>query len=104
MGGVINFDLLPVCLLHLVNDARVSRDDIHIELPAQSLLYDLHVEQTEKTTAETEAQSHGILRLIDEGGIVDLQFSQGGFQMFEISGIDRVNPAEDHRMNLLKPR
>ena len=33
-------------------------DDIHIKLTVQSLLYDFHVEQSEESATETEAQSH----------------------------------------------
>ena len=35
---------------------------------------------------------------------VQSQLADGCFQMLEVAGVDRINPAEDHRMNFLKPR
>ena len=38
-----------------VGDVGDGRDDVHIELTVETLLNDLHVEQTKESTAEAEA-------------------------------------------------
>ncbi len=87
---------------HFVDHARGGRDDIHVVLAPEPFLDDLHVEQPEKTAAKTEAERDRAFRLIDEGGIVHPQLADGGLQMLEVGGVDRINSAEDHRMNFLE--
>src|SRR5205814_536429 len=87
-----------------VNDAWRRGDDVHVVLAPESFLNDLHVEQTEEAAPKTEAESDGTFRLIHERGIVQAQLSDRGFQMLEIGGVNRVNAAEYHRMDLLEPR
>ena len=51
-------------------------DDIHVELSVETLLHNLHVEQSEESTAEAEAQGNGGLGGKGQRGIVELQFLQ----------------------------
>ena len=101
-AGVVDLHLGAVGELHLVDDARVGRDDIHVELATEALLHDLHVEQTEEPATEPEAQRRGAFRLIAEGRIVDLEFAHGELELLEVLGRDRVDPAENHRLDLLE--
>ncbi len=87
---------------NLVNDARGGGDDVHVVLAPEPFLDDLHVEQPEKTAAITEAERNGTFRLVNEGGVVHPQLADRGFQVLEIGGVDRVNSAENHRVNFLE--
>ena len=87
---------------HLVNDARIRGDDVHVVLAAEPLLDDLHVQQAEEAAAETEAERDRAFRLIDEGRIVELQLADGRLEMLEVGGVDRINAAEDHRVDFLE--
>src|SRR6478672_6602605 len=89
---------------NFVDHAWGSRDDIHVVLAPKPFLDDLHVEQTEEPAAKTEPERDRAFRLIHERGIIQPQFSDRGFQMFEIGGVDRIDPAEHHRMDFLETR
>src|SRR5438067_487929 len=88
---------------NLVDHARRGRDDIHVVLAPEPFLDDFHVEQPEETAAESEAERDRAFRLVDKRRIVQAQFPDGGFQMLEVAGVDRINPAENHRVNFLEP-
>ncbi len=47
------------------------------------------MEQAEEAAAEAEAQSDGTFRLIDEGGVVELELGQIGLEVFVVGGVDR---------------
>ena len=44
--GIIDAEDFAIRALHLVNDRGVGRDDVHVELAAETLYDDLHVQQT----------------------------------------------------------
>src|ERR1700741_1439789 len=88
----------------MVDYAWVGRDDVHVELAPEPFLHYFHMEQTKETAPEAIPKGDGTFGLINKGRIVDLQFAHRGLQMFEISGVDLIYPAENHRMNFLKSR
>ena len=47
---------------------------IHVKLTVQTLLHNLHMEQSKESTAETKAKRHRTLRLESETGVIELQF------------------------------
>src|SRR6266436_6244326 len=102
MSGVINKEFFSACGQHLINHAGTCRDDVHIILAPEPFLDDLHVKQTKKSAAKTEAQRNRAFRLINKSGIVQAQLSDCGLQMFEVTGVNRIDAAEDHGMNFLK--
>ena len=60
-GRIVNLFLTALLVVYHIRYVRYGSDDIHIKLTVQSLLYDFHVEQTEESASETEAQSHRTL-------------------------------------------
>src|SRR4029077_3492919 len=78
------------------------RNDVHVVLAPKPLLNDLHVKQPKESAAKSETQRNRALRLINEGGVVHAQLANRRLQMFEIAGVNRIDPAENHRMNFLK--
>ena len=84
--GVVHFHHFAVGGGDAVAHARRGGDQVDIEFALQALLRDLHVQQAEKSAAETEAQRHGIFRLVEKRGVVQLQFAQRVAQNFVIAG------------------
>ena len=101
---VINLLHRPVGQRHPIDHARISSDDIHAVLAAQPFLHNLQVQQAEEAAAKAKPEGHTRLCLIREGRIVELEFAHVCLEMFVIRRVDRVNPAEHHRMNLLEAR
>ena len=56
-----------------VVDVGHRGDDVEVELAVEALLDDLHVQQAEEADAEAEAQGRGGLRLVRQGGVVELE-------------------------------
>jgi len=52
-------------------------------------LHDFHVQQAQEAAAKTEAQRHGIFRLVEKRRVVQLQFSERVAQRFVIIGKHR---------------
>ena len=102
MHGVVHLDHRAVGQINVVDYARIRRNDVHIVFPAQAFLNDLHVEQTEKAAAEAESERGGSLRLISECGVVQLKFRHAEPELIVIRRVDRINPAEHHRFDLLE--
>ena len=103
-GRVVDFLDGTVAEREPIDHAGVGGDDVHVVFAAQAFLDNLQVEQTEKTAAKAKAQGNRSLRLVDERRVVQLEFGHVGLEMLVIGGVDRVNAAEHHRMNLLKSR
>ena len=62
--GVIDHDNAAVRLDDLVDDRGERGDKVKVKLALKPLLNDLHVQHTEKTAAEAEAERDGAFRLI----------------------------------------
>ena len=75
-AGVVHFLHLALLRVAHVADVGHSGDDVHVELTIQSLLHNLHVEQAQKSAAETEAKGHGALGLEGQRCVVQLQLLQ----------------------------
>ena len=54
-GRVIDDQFGAIGERDLINDRRVGRDHIHVELAAQAFLDDLHVKHSQETTTETKS-------------------------------------------------
>ena len=103
-GGIVHLLHRTIGHLDLIHHARVSRDDVHVELAAEALLHDLHVEQSEESAAQPKAQRRRALGLEGERRIVQLELGDAYFETLVIGRVDRVNAREHHRMNLLEAR
>ena len=56
VGRIVDHEDLAVGLHHLVDDARVGGDDVHVVLATQALDDDLHVEEAQEAAAESKAE------------------------------------------------
>ena len=79
-------------------------DQVDIEFALQAFLHDFHVQQAEKSAAKTEAERDGVFRLVEESGVVELQFSERVAQHFVIAGVHREKSGEDHRLDGFETR
>ena len=82
----------------LVDDGGRGGDQVEVELARQPLLDDLQVQEPEKAAAEAEAERGGGLHLVGEARVVQPELADRGAQILEVGGVDREEPAEDHRL------
>ncbi len=101
--GIVHLGDATFLVIYLVGHVGHRSDHLHIEFTAKTLLYDLHMEQTEETAAESETERHRRLRLECEGGIVELQFFQRRSQVLEVFRLDGIDAGKHHRFYLLEP-
>ena len=52
----------------------------------------------EKAAAEAEAERRGGLHLVGKARVVQAELADRGAEILEIGGVDREEPAEDHRL------
>ena len=100
VGRVVDHFHCAVGQSQAVAHAGGGGDDIQIELPLQSFGDDLHVQQTQETAAEAEAQRGAGLQLKGQGGIVQLQFFQRVLQVGVLGTVGGVDAAEHHGLDL----
>ena len=69
---VVHFLHLSMLIVYEVADVRNCRDDIHVKFPVESLLHNLHVEQSEESASETKAEGSRALVHECERSVVEL--------------------------------
>jgi len=99
---IVQLEDLPVGARHAIDHARVGGDDVHVELPAQALLDDLHVQQAQETAAEAEAQRDGALLGEGQRRVVELELGHRVLQRLELGGVDGIDAGEHHRGDVLE--
>ena len=104
VGGIVHPDLGAVGLDDLVDDAGRRGHQVQVEFPFQPFLDDLHVKQAQEAAAEAEAQSHRGFRLVEQGGVVELELAQGVLQVLVPGAVRRIDAAVHHGGHLLVPR
>ncbi len=77
-------------------------DQVDAELALQAFLHDLHVQQAEEAAAEAEAQRDGVLRLVEERGVIELQLAQRVAQCLVVMRLHRKKAGEDHGLDGFK--
>ena len=85
----------------LVNHGGGGGDDVETELALQALADDLQVQQTQVAAAEAETESRRGLRLVGQGGVVELELVQGVAQSREVGAVHGEQAGEDHRLGIL---
>ena len=90
----------PLVERHVELDRRHRREQLEVVLALQALAHDVHVQQPEEAAAEAEAERVGGLRLPRQRGVVERQLLERVAQVRVAVGVDREEPAEDHRLDL----
>ena len=97
-------DHFSVCLMDLINNTRRSCHQIQIVLSLQSLLYNLQVQKSKETTAESKPKGHGSLCLELQRCIIQLQFFQCIPQIRIFCSICRIQSTVHHRVDFFISR
>ena len=84
----------------MVVHRRAGGDQGKAELALEALLDNLHMEQSQKAHAETEAQRDGCLRGPRKRRIVDMELIEGVAQILVILVIDGEYAGIDHGFGL----
>ena len=87
--------------MYLIDNGRRRSHKVQVVFPLQALLDDLQVQKSQESAAESEAQGHGGLRLIEKGSVVQLQLLKGLPQIRILCAVCRVQSAVDHGGHLL---
>ena len=98
----MNLQGVTRCCGYAVRYVRHGGNHIHIELAVQTLLNDLHMQQSEETATESESERQRRLRLEGKRCVVELQFLQRSTQILILVGLDGIYTREDHRLYILK--
>ena len=101
--GVVHLLHIALLIIYMVGHVRYRSNHIHVKLTVQTLLHNLHVEQSEETATETKTQSQWRLRLESQRRIIQLQLFQRRAKIFKIFRLNRVHSGKHHRLHLLKP-
>ncbi len=100
VGGVVDLELLAVCERQVELHRGHRREQLEVVLALQALAHDVHVQQAQEAAAKAEAERVGGLGLPRERSVVERQLLQRVAQVGIAVGVDREQPAEDHRLHL----
>ncbi|MNG89131.1 hypothetical protein D3C79_479860 [compost metagenome] len=89
LGRAIDVDGFIASGFDFIHYRRCRSDQFQIVFTLQTLLNDLHVQQTQEATAEAKAQRGRALWFIEQGGVVQAQLAQRITEGFIIVGTDR---------------
>ncbi len=95
----MNLQHLAVGLAHAILHAGSGCQKIEVELPLQTLLDDLHMQQAQKADAESKAQSVTRLRVVDKRRVVELQLVECVAQVGILVAVDGIEPGEHHGLH-----
>jgi len=69
-----------ICAKYLVDNRRIGRDDIHIELTAEAFEDNFHVEEAKKSAAETESERDTGFGHVVKCRVIELKFPIADFR------------------------
>ena len=98
--GVVHLQDVAVGHLDLESHRRHRRHQVQVVLALQALAHDVHVQQPEEPAAEAEPERVGGLGLPAERRVVQGQLLERVAQVRVAVGVDREEPAEDHRLDV----
>ena len=102
LGRIVDVLDVAVGARHLVDHGRRAGDQIERVFALQPLLHDVHVQQPEKAAAKAEAQRGGHLRLVVQRRVIELELGERIAKALVVLGIDREQPGEHARLDLLE--
>ena len=101
-GRIVHLLHIAMLVIYQVRYVRNSGDDVHIELAVETLLHNLHVEQTEEAATESKAKSYGRLGRKGQRSVVKLQFLQRSTKVLILARVNRIDTGEHHRLHFLE--
>ena len=101
MRRVVHFQNVSVRFLHHIAHARRGSDEIEIEFPLEPFLDYLHVEKSEKTRAEAEAERTRRFRFVDKRSVVQIEFVERVAKIVVFGAVRGIYAREYHGTYLL---
>ena len=89
-----------VCLDHVELDVGLRGDELEVELPLETLLHDVHVQQAEEPGPEAEAEGLRDLRLVAERRVGELQAVERLTELRVVASLVREQARPHHRLRL----
>ena len=77
LGRILDGLLFAIGQIHHVLHVRNRGDELQIELALEPFAHDVQVQEAEEAATKSEPQRDRGLRLIMEGGVVQLQLLEG---------------------------
>ena len=90
----------PFVKRHVEPHRGHRRQQLEVVLALEALAHDVHVQQPEEAAAKAEAERVGGLGLPRERRVVERELLERVAQVGVAVGVDREEPAEDHRLDL----
>ena len=87
---------------HLIDHARCRRNEVHVVFALETLLHNVHVQQSEEARAEAEAQGLRDFRLKLKRRIVELQLQKRFAQRVVLIGLHRIQTGKHLGLDFLK--
>jgi hypothetical protein len=104
LRGVVDVNEGAVGASDFVYDSGRARDELQLVFALEALLHDVHVQQAEKTDAESEPQGGRDFGLVMQRGVVQPQLRERVTKAFVVLGVDREDAGEDARLDLFESR
>ena len=101
-GGVVDDDCFFVGCFHFAGHAGRGDDNFGVVLAFKALLHDFHMQESEESAAQAEAEGGGFFGFKTEGGVVQAEFFGGGSQALEVVWRGGKQRGEDMRLGFLK--
>ncbi len=102
LGRVVDVEHLARLGRDAVDDRGRGGDQVEVVLALEPLLDDLHVQQAEVAATKPEAERLARLGLDRKRGVVEPQLGERLAQILVVGGVHRVDPREDHRLDLFE--
>ena len=99
---VIDLHCLASSFGHSVNHRGGRGDQTQRELALEPLAHDVHVQQTQKAAAKSEAQRLGGFRFVSKRRIVETELFQSVAQILVLTGVGRIEATENHGLHRLE--
>ena len=97
--GVVDGKGCSIGEIDFVNDAGGGGYKVEIIFSFKAFLDDFHVQQTEKSAAETESQSRRGFRLEMKRRVVELKLFESLAKVGILCSVGGINAAENHRID-----
>ncbi len=101
---IVQADRAPVSVYCFIGHTGGCGDEIQPIFPFQALLHDLHMQKSQKATAKPQSQRSRLLRLHEQGCIIEPQAIQSLAQRPHSITLNRKQAGKNPRLHGLEAR
>ena len=99
---IVHLLYAALLVVHHIRHVGHGGDDVHIELAVQTLLYNLHVQQSEEAATETKAKGNRRFWRECKRGVIELKLLKRRTQVLVFARVDRIDTGKHHRLYFLE--